>query len=202
MGQDAPAVVVIGGPNGAGKTTISRQTVSDVLGMAEFVNADAIAAGLSGFEPERAAMQAGRIMLARLGELAEQRASFAFETTLASRTFAPWLAGLVASGYELHVVLVWLRSPELAVQRVRRRVSRGGHFVPSQVVRRRYRRGIANFVNLYVPLATQWRVYDNSGDEPIHVAYRVKSGPPVVLRPRTWRRIEEVAREQANQNDR
>jgi predicted ABC-type ATPase len=110
MGQDAPAVVVIGGPNGAGETTISRDYVAETLGIAEFVNADIIAQGLSGFDPERAALQAGRLMLKRLRELAAARASFAFETTMASRTFAPWIAELIASGYEFESAFVWLRS--------------------------------------------------------------------------------------------
>ena len=93
-----PSVVVLGGPNGAGKTTISRATLADTLGLGEFVNADAIARGLSAFEPEKLAMQAGRVMLNRLRELASRRASFAFESTLSTRTFAPWLRRLVAEG--------------------------------------------------------------------------------------------------------
>src|SRR2546427_569025 len=117
--SEAPGVVIIGGPNGAGKTTFSQEILAQTLGLAEFVTAGFIAKGLSGIEPERAAIQAGRIMLTRLKELAAARASFAFETTMASRTFAPWIAGLVASGYRFRIVFVWLRSPELAVRRVR-----------------------------------------------------------------------------------
>src|SRR2546423_2715906 len=114
---DSPSVIVLGGPNGAGKTTISRAVLGGVLGLAEFVNADVIAQGLSGFDPERAAFAAGRIMLARLRELAHERANFAFETTMASRTFAPWLAELRRAGYRVHLVFVFLRTPELAIRR-------------------------------------------------------------------------------------
>lgn len=158
-----PVVVVIGGPNGAGKTTISRAVLAETLGITEFVNADTIAAGLSAFEPERAALAAGRVMLARLRDLAAARADFAFETTLASRTFAPWLAGLAADGYEVHILYVWLRTPGLAVRRVRARVREGGHGIPEEVVRRRYTRSASNLFRLYLPLASTWRLYDNSG---------------------------------------
>lgn len=194
----APSIVMIGGPNGAGKTTISRAVIADTLGVAEFVNADVIAQGLSGFDPERAALRAGRVMIERLRELAEKRADFAFETTMASRTFAPWLNALVASGYRLHVVFVWLRSDELAISRVAARVRKGGHFVPDETVRQRYRRGITNFVRLYRPIAHAWRVYDNSGDSaPRLIASEVVGGPIRVLHRSTLNSIEEIAHDQA-----
>lgn len=161
--QAHPGVVIIGGPNGAGKTTISKAVLAGTLGITEFVNADIIAQGLSGFDPEKAAMQAGRVMLKRLDELAADRANFAFETTLASRTFAPWLRTLSDRRYRFYLTFVWVASPEISIRRVRNRVSRGGHFVPDDVVRRRYGRGIANFMQLYLPLAHRWVAYNNSG---------------------------------------
>jgi predicted ABC-type ATPase len=100
----SPNIIILAGPNGAGKTTISREVLANTLGITEFVNADIIAAGLSGFDPERAAFAAGRIMLARLRELADAKTTFAFESTLASRTFAPWLIHQKARGYEVHIV--------------------------------------------------------------------------------------------------
>lgn len=109
-------------------------------------------------------MEAGRIMLRRLRELADARASFAFETTLSARTFAPFLRELKAEGYAVHIIYVWLREPALAVERVARRVERGGHFVPDETVRRRYQRGAANFRELYRPLADSWLLCDNSFD--------------------------------------
>ena len=86
-------------------------------------------------------MAAGRIMIRRLKELAATRANFAFETTLASRTFAPWLADLKSIGYQVHLVFLWLPSDEMAVARVAERVRMGGHDVPEDTIRRRYRRG-------------------------------------------------------------
>jgi predicted ABC-type ATPase len=191
-----PSLVVIGGPNGAGKTTISRPVINEVLGLAEFVNADVIAQGLSGFNPERAALQAGRIMLDRLRELAAARENFAFETTLASRTFAPWLIDLQTQGYRTHIILVWLKSPELAIRRVKRRVGQGGHFVPDDVVRRRYKRGIANFIRLYRPHADAWRIYDNSSPtQPRLVASAVKGEFERIEDPKTFALIEGIANE-------
>ena len=158
----APSVVVVAGPNGAGKTTAAPFLLRDSFGIQEFVNADPIAAGLSAFAPESVAIAAGRVMLARIEELARRRLSFGFETTLASRSFAPWLQRRVADGYSVHLVFLWLASPELAIARVARRVELGGHAVPEEVVRRRYAAGLRNFFGLYQPLASTWRVYDTS----------------------------------------
>jgi len=157
-----PSVIVLAGPNGAGKTTSSTEIVRSTLGVAEFVNADVIAKGLAGFAPESAALQAGRIMLERLQELAEARASFSFETTLASRTFAPWIRQLVCDGYRFHLFFFWLPSAEMAIARVAQRVRLGGHYVDDDTVRRRYERGIKNFFQLYRPLAESWSFFDNS----------------------------------------
>jgi predicted ABC-type ATPase len=157
-----PQVVVIAGPNGAGKSTLAPFLLRDSFGLMEFVNADNIAAGLSAFQPEGAAVEAGRVMLKRLYDLAAARSSFAFETTLATRSFATWIAELKQEGYNFHLLFLWLDSPELATQRVSERVFLGGHDVPEQVIQRRYTKGIRNFFNLYRPLADSGVVYDNS----------------------------------------
>jgi predicted ABC-type ATPase len=141
MAESSPNVVLIAGPKGSGKSTAAPALLTGTLGVTEFVNADVIAQGLSAFNPEGAAIAAGRIMLARLKELAASRQSFAFETTLASRTFAPWIADLVAGGYEFHLMFLWLPSADLAVDRVALRVRAGGHHVAEDVVRRRYAYG-------------------------------------------------------------
>lgn len=143
-----------------------------------FVNADTIAQGLAAFAPETVALEAGRIMLARIHELAAGGQSFAFESTLASRTFAPFLRSLREQGYLVQVYYVWLRSPELSIQRVAARVRRGGHHIPDDVIRRRYRRGMTNFLKLYRPLADVWVLCDNSGESLVRVA--AGSGEQVV----------------------
>jgi predicted ABC-type ATPase len=162
MADDSPTVIVLAGPNGAGKTTASRTLLAETLSVMTFVNADVIAQGLSGFDPESVAVAAGRIMLDRLHELAEQRASFAFETTLAARTFAGWLDGLRQSGYTVDLAYFWLASEELAVGRVAQRVQAGGHDVPEETIRRRYRRGVHNLLHLYRPIVSLWRVYNTT----------------------------------------
>jgi predicted ABC-type ATPase len=157
-----PSVIVLAGPNGAGKTTASRVILQRLTHVSEFVNADVIAQGLSAFAPENAAVEAGRIMLARLHELAGERANFAFETTLASRTFAPWLRQLIDDGYQFHLFFFWVPSAEFSIRRVEGRVKLGGHYVDPDTIRRRYARGLVNFFELYQPLATEWFMYNNT----------------------------------------
>jgi predicted ABC-type ATPase len=158
-----PHVIIIAGPNGAGKTTAAPALLGAALQIDHFVNADTIAAGLSAFAPEKAAIQAGRAMLERMRYLASNNENFAFETTLASRTFAPWIARLKQEkGYSFHLTFLLLDSPELAVSRVAERVKMGGHFVPEETVRRRFVAGLRNFFQLYKPLADSWQMYDNT----------------------------------------
>jgi predicted ABC-type ATPase len=190
MEAKSPSVVILAGPNGAGKSTTAPALLKGVLGVTEFVNADVIARGLSGFRPEGAAMTAGRVMLARLHELARQRVSFAFETTLASRLFAPWVEDLIAEGYQFHLVFLWLPSPDLAVARVAARVRLGGHDVPEETIRRRFDSGLRNFFHLYQPLAKTWRLYDNSvTDAPRLVARGTGTMATRVADRQTWERI-------------
>jgi predicted ABC-type ATPase len=186
-------MVIIAGPNGAGKTTLAPLLLRDTFGVMEYVNADAIALGLSAFQPERVAMEAGRIMLRHLRTLAAQRRTFAFESTLATRSYAPWIRQLCQQDYAFHVLFLWLRSPELAVQRVRERVRLGGHDVPEVVVRRRYQHGIRNFFDLYLPLATSWSVYDNSvAQAPLILATGQGSALSVISQPELWQRFYEA----------
>jgi predicted ABC-type ATPase len=162
MDEPDPQLVVIAGPNGAGKSTLAPSLLRDRFGPVEFVNADTIAQGLSAFRPESVAVEADRVMLRRLRSMSSRRESFAFETTLASRSYAPWLAELRGQGYEVHLLFLWLRSAELAVQRVHERVRLGGHDVQDVVIRRRYLRGARNFFRLYRALSDAWVIYDNS----------------------------------------
>lgn len=171
MNEAKPQIVIIAGPNGAGKSTLAPFLLRDTFGLLEFVNADTISAGLSAFNTEAVALDAGRVMLARLRELAAQKQSFAFETILSTRFYASWIAGLRKSGYEFHLVFVWLRCVELAIERVEGRVRTGGHSISEEVIRRRYHRGLINFFALYQPLAETWVAYDNSGSStPLLVA--------------------------------
>lgn len=194
MSELRPSLVILAGPNGAGKSTVAPALLRGALAVNVFVNADVIASGLSAFNPEGAAIAAGRVMVARLRELAAQRASFAFETTLASRSYAPWLRDLAVSGYTAHLVFLWLPSADFAVDRVAERVRTGGHSVPSETVRRRYAAGLRNFFELYQPLVSGWVLYDSSGPVPRPVAEGLASHPPTVYDRDVWAAAREQAR--------
>jgi predicted ABC-type ATPase len=157
-----PGVVVLGGPNGAGKSTAAPRLLRGSLKVDEFVNADTLAQGLSAFRPEGAAIEAGRIMLRRLDQLADGQKTFAFESTLASQALLHRLRRWIESGYRLNVVYLWLPTVELAVARVAERVRQGGHGVPEGTIRRRFDRSHRNFFTRYRPIAHRWRLYDAS----------------------------------------
>jgi predicted ABC-type ATPase len=187
LSSPSPQVFIIAGPNGAGKSTLAPFLLRDAFGLNEFVNADTIALGLSAFSPESVTFEAGRIMLARLRDLARARQSFAFETTLATRSYAAFVAGLRREGYEFQLLYLALRSPELAVERVRSRVRLGGHNVPAPVVHRRFHNGARNFFCLYRPLADTWGMYDNSTlDAPRPIAVGRRDEFTKVLQQDLW----------------
>jgi predicted ABC-type ATPase len=189
-----PRIFVIGGPNGAGKTTVAGGLLPEILECDEYVNADAIAKALSPFNMDRAAFKAGRLMLESIHGLAERRKDFAFETTMASRSFVPFLQRCRDRGYEINLLFLWLRSVSLAQTRVANRVRAGGHGIPDEVVRRRYRAGIRNFLKLYVPLADNWYLFDNSGDGAKPVAELISGGKIMLHDERIWRSFEQLTR--------
>ncbi|MGC4089459.1 MAG: zeta toxin family protein [Polyangiaceae bacterium] len=165
--QRQKRVLILAGPNGAGKTTFAREFLPDEARCPTFVNADLIAAGLSPFRPEAAAMRAGRLMLELINDLVAREESFAFETTLADRVFVRHISTWQAAGYHVTILFLALPSADAAVQRVEERVAQGGHAIPENVIRRRFTAGRANFENLYRPLVDAWALYDSSHDEPV-----------------------------------
>lgn len=162
---------VIAGPNGAGKTTFAREFLPHFVKCQEFVNADFIASGLSPFAPGMAAMEAGRLMLKRMDELASRRHGFAFETTLSGRGYLSHFGRLKAKGYRIHLFYLWLPGVQLAIQRVLDRVQSGGHSVPEEDIRRRFNRGLSNLFGEYLPLLDTWALIDNSECRPRLIAY-------------------------------
>jgi predicted ABC-type ATPase len=185
-------VLILAGPNGTGKTTSAGGLLAD-LGITEFVNADIIEREITTEDSGSQMFAAGRLMLERIDELVLRGASFAFETTLASRTFVPLLRDLAANGYETHLIFVWLSDAETAIDRVAKRVSLGGHDIPPDVIRRRYERGVRNFFALYRPVVASWRVYDNSGEYPVLVAERLVGADERVFAPSVWQAMERRA---------
>jgi len=165
-----PDLFVVAGPNGAGKTTYMRRFLPQEMRCREFVNADLIAAGLSPFAPEKAAFEAGRIMLGRLRSLAGCRQDFSFETTLAGRTYASFLRKLRTVGYRIRLDFLWIPNLGIANHRVRQRVAKGGHDIPAGVQQRRFHLGIRNLTKLYRPLIDYWRLYDNTDETPHLIA--------------------------------
>lgn len=193
MPDDNPYVVAIAGPNGAGKSTAMRNVLSGPLAVSEFVNADVIARGLSGLNPDRVAIAAGRIMLGRLSELAKQRKSFAFESTFSSRTFYPRLKLLIEDGYDFHLLFGWVEGADACVKRVADRVQLGGHLVPEVDVRRRYFRSIDNFRSLYRPIASSLQLIENTGVSPVRVASGGREKATVICQPERWAQFESEA---------
>ncbi len=161
---------IIAGCNGAGKTTASYTILPEILDCREFVNADNIAAGISPFNPESVALEAGRIMLNRINELLKEGTDFALETTLATRSYVPFVKKAKEAGYKVTLLYFWLSSPQMAFNRVAKRVSQGGHNIPIDVIERRYYRGIKNLSDLYIPVCDRWFVFDNIGLDPTIVA--------------------------------
>jgi len=157
---------IIAGCNGAGKTTASLSFLPEMLNCHEFVNADSIAAGLSPLQPDTVAFEAGRIMLNRINKLINQKVDFAFETTLSTKSYHSLIKTAKSNGYKVWLLFLWLPSPEMAIARVTSRVKEGGHFIPRDVIIRRYRRGIANLLNIYLKLVDNWFILDNSSLKP------------------------------------
>ena len=186
-----PNMIIIAGPNGAGKTTSAPALLQDALQVDDFINADVIAQGLCGFQPEKEAIRAGRIMLNRIDSLAKDGINFAFETTLASRTFANWMPTLKKQGYQLFLVFLWLENVELAVSRVKERIKMGGHSVPEETIRRRYNSGIKNFFNLYQPLLDGWKFYDNSNMNNVSLIASGSKDNVIIENKTIWKQLQE-----------
>lgn len=155
---------IISGCNGAGKTTASYTILPEILDCKEFVNADEIAKGLSPFRPEKAGIEAGRLMLKRIKLLLESGENFAFETTLSTKSYVSFIDKAKEGNYQVTCLFFWLHSVELAISRVETRVKEGGHHIPEDVIRRRYKSGLSNFFNLFLPRVDNWLFVNNSGD--------------------------------------
>ena len=153
---------IIAGCNGAGKTTASFTILPEILDCKEFVNADEIAKGLSPFQPEKVSFEAGRIMLERINDLLESKENFAFETTLATKSYKSKIFLAKEKGYNVTLLFFWLQNVNLAIERVKTRVLEGGHNIQTEVIERRYKRGIQNLFEIYLPIADEVMIFDNS----------------------------------------
>lgn len=168
-----PRLYIIAGCNGAGKTTASFTILPQVLNCEEFVNADEIARGLSPFHPERVPIEAGRIMLTRIAALLKAKTTFAVETTLSTHSYEGLIKRAHKAGYRVELLFFWLSSPEVAVRRVAKRVSEGGHDIPKPVIYRRYKAGIQNLINTYSHIVDAWTLIDSNNSQSVVLAESV-----------------------------
>jgi predicted ABC-type ATPase len=180
---------IIAGCNGAGKTTASNTVLPEIIHCNEFVNADSIAKGLSPFQPETVAFEAGRIMLHRIDELLHQQKDFAIETTLTTKSYLQTIQFARAKGYQITLLFFWLNNVELAKKRVQRRVSEGGHNIPVDVIERRYQRGIDNFFNHFAFAVDKWYLFENSEINPIFVAEKQPDSDLIIYEPIIFNQI-------------
>ena len=188
-----PRIVILAGPNGAGKTTAAKYLLTEAFGIVEFVNADIIAAGLSAYAPESVAFEAGRVMLSRINALLMANKSFAFETTLSSKSFARLIPRAREAGYYVTLVYVALPSASLAKRRVAKRVKSGGHNIPTDVIERRFKRSLTNLVDRYRVLVDEWFVYDNAElKAPTIIAFGTNKSSTVV-EDKKWQRLLKLA---------
>lgn len=182
------ALYLLAGCNGAGKTTAAFALLPGLLDCHEFVNADEIARGLSPFRPEAVSVQAGRLLLGRVQELLAADESFALETTLATRIYLKIIANAQAQGYFVSLLFFWLPSPDVAVARVAMRVREGGHFIPEDVIRRRYVGGLRQFFGAYAQVVDKWSFFDNSAGQARLLATNVEGEETVVNGP-VWQQL-------------
>ena len=185
---------IISGCNGAGKTTASYTVLPEVLDCREFVNADEIARGLSPFNPESVSIEAGRLMLSRIEELLERDESFSIETTLATKSYINLVRRAQAKGYNVRLLFFWLRTPDLAVHRVAERVAKGGHNIPTDVIRRRYVAGISNLFRLFMREVDYWEIYDNSEYPAVQIATGGKNERTEIIIETTYNKIAEYVK--------
>lgn len=161
---------IIAGCNGAGKTTASYTVLPEVWQCREFVNADEIARGLSPFNPESVAIEAGRLMLRRIDELLKAEETFSIETTLSTKSYQNLIERAHTNGYQVKLIFFWLDSPETAIKRVAQRVREGGHNIPTEVIIRRYWAGINNLFEIYTDKVDYWLLANNTQGESVYIA--------------------------------
>ncbi len=159
-------IIILAGPNGAGKTTFARSFLPEEAQCPRFINADLIAAGLSPFAPEAAALKAGRLMLTEIAVCVRKGESFAFETTLSGLSYLARIRQWREQGYHVSLFFLCLPDPETAIARVVERVRQGGHDIPEAVIRRRFAAGLRNLENAYKSAVDTWAKYDNVGERP------------------------------------
>ncbi|MGB8261875.1 MAG: AAA family ATPase [Terracidiphilus sp.] len=186
--------IVLGGPNGAGKTTAARVLLPEFLELHEYLNADEIARRISPDDVDSAAFAAGRELIVHMRQLVREGRSFALETTCSGKSFLPTLRECKENAWKIKLLYFWLPTPEASLDRVARRVLQGGHGIPAEAIYRRFRTGLWNMLHLYLPLADEAEIYDNSDRKRVLVAEKREGRAMVVHDWAGWNRMEEIVR--------
>ncbi len=175
-----PTCWIIAGPNGAGKTTFALQYLPKVALCRHFINADLIAAGLSPLAPEQQLLAASRLFLLEIEGHIEARQDFAFETTLAGRSYLKLIRRLQVSGWRVELIYLALPNAQLSRLRVAERVAHGGHDIPADAIARRFPRSLYNFFQLFSPIVDQAYCFMNNDTVPALV-FQQNAGQRQVL---------------------
>jgi len=179
---------IIAGPNGAGKTVASYTILPEIFNVKEYVNADEIARGISPFNYDKVGIKAGRLLVLRIRELLKEEQTFAVETTLATRSYVKLIEKAQKQGYKVTLLFMWLNSQELALKRVSTRVKEGGHNIKNDVIRRRFRNGLNNLVDIYIPIVDNWMVVNNSGER-FNIIAQGDKDELLIKDEKLWKRI-------------
>jgi len=159
-------IKIVAGPNGSGKTTFAETFVLHAKPSIPFLNPDLIAAGFGPVDFEKASFQAGRVLLTDIKNKIKKGESFAFESTLSGLTYASIIREAKNNGYKIEIYFIFLNKVNLNISRIKKRVEQGGHFIPTNIVRRRHLRCFENFWHIYKTLADDWSILDNSSKKP------------------------------------
>jgi predicted ABC-type ATPase len=182
---------ILAGCNGAGKSTVAKELIPNVLSAISFVNADEIAFQLSPYHPESVAIQAGRIMLTQIQELLQEGESFTFETTLSAKSYTSIIHQAKNLGYEITLLFMWLKSVELAIERVATRVKEGGHHIPTDTIKRRYTAGIKNLFQIYLPIVDNLLIFDSTNSVPVPIAHKFIDESLIITHSLKWHQLKQ-----------
>ncbi|MBF0544473.1 MAG: zeta toxin family protein [Candidatus Riflebacteria bacterium] len=182
----SPRLFFLAGPNGAGKTTSAEKLLPREI---PFINADEIAKTLAQFEGTTLDIKASRLLLEKINSFENELKSFAIETNLANKGLLSRIKRLQNKGYTVTLIFLWLQSVDLAIDRVMERVRRGGHSVPAEVIKRRYKAGLENFFTHYQSEVDSWAFFDNSAGEVKMIACAEKDTPEIVIDTERWNAI-------------
>ena len=180
---------IISGCNGAGKTTAAFYMLPEMLECKEFVNLDEIARGLNPLNPDSVTYPAVRLLHSRMESLLKKDANFAVETTLSALSYIEKVHKAQEEKFVVNLLFFWLNSTDLAIERVKLRVSQGGHNVPEDVIVRRYYRGLYNFFNHYMDICDNVMFFDNSGEKPRLIMGRVQNNDVDIYDPQLYEEL-------------